>query len=124
MAIQRRLVLSGATVLAFVSSVSAIQENSRSREYSDQLAAISTAEELKSWHDLLGTEPHVAGTRGDERQIQRLASAFEQMGLETKVHWFTALLPQPVTAELEIVGSEELSPEGAPRRRGVVPLPL
>ena len=124
MAIQRRLVLSGIGFLVFGSLAALAQEDARSREYSDQLAAIPTAEELYDWHDLLGSEPHVAGTRGDVRQIERLTSAFKRMGLETEVHWFKALLPQPVSAELEIVGTEVDEQSSGVSRRGIIPLPI
>lgn len=83
------------------------------------------AQSLGHWHELLASEPHVAGTPGDEREIARLATAFEEMGLPTKVEPFWALLPQPVSATLEIVGAEAPVPAApAGRRRGVLSLSL
>jgi len=66
--------------------------------------AVPTATSLAAWHDLLGSEPHEAGTPGDAREIARLRDAFVAMGLSTSVEEFDALLPQPIDAVVEIVG--------------------
>jgi N-acetylated-alpha-linked acidic dipeptidase len=62
------------------------------------------AKRLRDWHDLLSSEPHVAGTPGDSREIVRIANVFRAMGLETELHEFWALLAHPVSARVEIVG--------------------
>lgn len=64
------------------------------------------ATRLRAWHDLLSSEPHVAGTDGDSREIVRIANIFRGMGLETDVHEFWALLSRPVSARVEIVGDD------------------
>ncbi len=58
---------------------------------------------LAKWHDLLGVEPHVAGTPGDMREIERIAEAFKAMGLAVEVDTFFPYLAQPVSALVEIV---------------------
>jgi len=111
------------------------------------LAAIGAwpdAASLRGYHDLLGSEPHVAGTPGDARQIERLATAFDEMGLSVRIEPFWALLAVPIEANLEIVddansagGAAPGAPTGAgagtpgaadpaapPKRRGVIPLPI
>lgn len=60
---------------------------------------------LRAWHDLLASEPHVAGTPGDLRQVDRIAGAFAEMGLEVEKHEFWAYLARPVSAVLELVTS-------------------
>ncbi len=72
---------------------------------------------LRQWHDLLGSEPHRAGTPGDLRQIERLADAFSQMGLEVETHWFEAYLCEPVSAQLRITAPDtvELAVTEPPR---------
>ncbi len=85
----------------------------------DLIAAVST-ESLARYHDLIATEPHVAGTPGDERQIARIAKAFQEMGLPVQVQWFRCLLARPTKALLEIVEGAPQLPAGA--SRGVVPL--
>ena len=113
-------------VLLLFASMSRTTQDSES-QYGAKLASDADAERLRAWHDLLGSEPHVAGTAADRREISRLEQAFDSMGLETNVHWFHALLPSPLKAELEIIGSEPLTspgPAGDGPRRGVVPLPL
>lgn len=85
--------------------------------------AVPSAKSLASWHDLLGSEPHVAGTSGDEREIARLRDAFVAMGLSTSVEEFDALLPQPIDAIVEIVGGADLPPAAPGGRRGVIALP-
>jgi N-acetylated-alpha-linked acidic dipeptidase len=90
----------------------------------DAMDLVSSAD-LSRWHDLLCVEPHVAGTPGDVRQVERLRQAFESMGLTAHVEGFKCLLSRPVSAQLEIVderpGAGEALPQG---RRGVVPLPI
>lgn len=99
----------------------------------DVLAAPS-GDSLRSWHDLLGGRPHVAGTAGDRVVISAIAGAFEGMGLDTEVWWFEPLLARPVAASLTIVdpsvASDDVPETAAPadqprrRRRGVMPLPI
>lgn len=79
------------------------------------LQALVDAKSLRAFHDLLGSEPHVAGTPGDAREIERLAEAFGGMGLATRIEPFWALLPAPIEARLEIVAPMEDAPaHGAP----------
>ncbi|MCA9283222.1 MAG: M28 family peptidase [Phycisphaerales bacterium] len=63
---------------------------------------------LRAWHDLLGSEPHRAGTDGDLRQIERIAGAFKDMGLSVETHWFEAYLCSPISAALRITAPEEV----------------
>lgn len=91
----------------------------------------ASPERLRAFHDLLGSEPHIAGTPGDLRTIERLAAAFTEMGLEVEVQWIYPLLCRPVEASLEIDkrpadDPSGLAPAAAPAqsRRGVIPLPL
>lgn len=117
MEIRRRLVLPGIALLALL-AVGPYLQSVDAQDAQD-------ARRLAEWHELLCSEPHVAGTEGDRRHIKLLADAFESMGLETEVHEFTAYLPQPVEATLEITSSVSIGgSDGATRRRGVIPLPL
>jgi N-acetylated-alpha-linked acidic dipeptidase len=77
--------------------------------YEARLNAGPSPESLLAWHDLLGSEPHVAGTPGDGRTIERLARAFAAMGLEVQVHEFETLLARPVSASVEIVEPAPMS---------------
>jgi len=78
------------------------------------LRELPSAASLRAYHDLLGSEPHVAGTPGDARQIERLAAAFTEMGLPVRIEPFWALLAVPVEAELEILGAADSRNEPAP----------
>jgi N-acetylated-alpha-linked acidic dipeptidase len=69
----------------------------------DRLNEIPTPERLRSWHDLVASEPHIAGTEGDARQIARLAEAFGAMGYEVDIHEIWPLLAYPVSAEVEVL---------------------
>ena len=93
MAIQRGLVSCGAAVLIHA-LLPAPAGGAVAEDYAEVLSSIAETEQLRQWHDLLGSEPHVAGTVGDRRAIERLRNAFEEMGLQTEVHEFTALLPR------------------------------
>lgn len=87
------------------------------------LNAVPTAASLGAWHELLGSEPHVAGTDGDLREIARIQNAFVEMGIATTVEEFDALLPQATEALVEIVGATDIAPPVDGTRRGVIALP-
>ena len=124
MAIQRGLVCCGTAILIqFTLQPSTV--NAFDEEYAEVLSSIPDTTQLRQWHDLLGSEPHVAGTVGDRREIERIKQAFEKMGLQTEVHEFTALLPRPIEARLELIDAAPLSiDDGQSPRRGIIPLPL
>ena len=66
---------------------------------------------LAAVHELLASEPHVAGTPGDARTIERLRAEFERIGTgvpgwSVEVHEFHPLLSHPVKASLAILGVE------------------
>lgn len=73
------------------------------------LRSTPSAASLRAWHDLLGSEPHVAGTPGDARTIARIAEAFRAMGLAVEVQEIDPLLCRPQDALVEIVTDETAS---------------
>jgi N-acetylated-alpha-linked acidic dipeptidase len=73
------------------------------------LNAVPSAESLKATHVLLASEPHVAGTEGDAREIERLRKMFADLGLEVTVHEFWPYLCYPVAAELEVAAPDLVS---------------
>jgi len=75
-------------------------------EYEAALNASVDPARLRAWHELLAEHPHIAGTPGDLKQIEKIARAFGEMGLEVETHWFVAYLAHPVSAEVEIVAPE------------------
>lgn len=108
-------------------SPSAVPE--KSAEFLRALKAIPTPAKLREWHDLLGSEPHVAGTDGDAREIRRIELAFSQMGLEVETHDFWPLLARPIAARVEIVEDANSNHAGgsigdpsSSSRRGVLPV--
>jgi N-acetylated-alpha-linked acidic dipeptidase len=91
----------------------------------DATNAAVDARSLAAYHQLLGSEPHVAGTPGDARTVERLREAFAAMGLEVEVHRFRPYLARPIAARLELVGGEGTGDAaGEGRRRGVLSLDL
>ncbi|MFG0256528.1 MAG: M28 family peptidase [Phycisphaerales bacterium JB043] len=75
-------------------------------EHEQTLLALPDSDSLRSWHTMMASEPHRAATPGDLALIERMSSELESMGLEVEVHEFWALLPQPVSASLTILGDE------------------
>lgn len=73
------------------------------------LLASPSAERLLAWHEQVASEPHVAGTSGDARQIDRLARAFKDMGLSVEVHRFWPLLARPIACAVEIVAPDRVA---------------
>lgn len=114
--LQNRLAF-GAVLCALVSTAAAEQggvpgfradrvDAQRAREAA--LLEAVDPDRLRAWHDLLGSEPHRAGTDGDLRQIQRLADAFSEMGLAVETHWFQAYLAAPISASLQIISPQRI----------------
>ena len=99
----------------------------------ESVIAAPTAENLRAWHDLLGSQPHVAGGSGDAAVIASIAGAFRGMGLATEVWRFSPLLCRPVSASLTIVegtgaagstAAAKTDDQGRRRRRGIMSLSL
>jgi len=77
-----------------------------------RVALMPEASRLAAYHGLLAQEPHVAGTDGDARTIERLRAAFEEMGegvegWSVAVEEFFPLLSHPVAARLELLELRE-----------------
>ena len=79
------------------------------RDYEKALNDVPRPQRLRQWHDRFGSEPHVAGTPGDLRNIDRLAAAFEELGLDVQRHDFWTYLARPVDAAVEIVSPVSLA---------------
>lgn len=90
------------------------------------LESVPSALRLREWHDLLGSEPHIAGTDGDAREIRRIETAFRKMGLMVETHDFWALLARPISARVEIIDAASSDGagggSGSSMRRGVLPV--
>jgi N-acetylated-alpha-linked acidic dipeptidase len=69
----------------------------------ERLNAMVSTDRLRVTHMELASEPHVAGTPGDERTIARLMNLFEEAGLQTRRHDIWPLLARPVRVEVSIV---------------------
>ena len=89
----------------------------------ERVNALPETASIARWHELLGSEPHIAGTEADARVIERIRAAFVAMGLETVVEEFDAVLPQPREGLVEIVGGPAM-PAAQEGRRGVIALPI
>ncbi|MBK8976043.1 MAG: hypothetical protein IPM29_08960 [Planctomycetes bacterium] len=92
-------------VLAWAASLTAQSANEAATPTAALLARVD-AERLRAWHDLTAAAPHVAGSPGDARQIDALAAAFREMGLEVEVQDVFAWLAEPVAASLQIVEAD------------------
>lgn len=71
--------------------------------YEDELLAIPTPDSLRRWHDLLASEPHMAGSPGDLRVVTSMREAFETMLLDTERQALLVLLSKPVSASVDIL---------------------
>lgn len=77
--------------------------------YERSLNEAASTHSLRGFHDLLASEPHIAGTPGDLRTIDRIASEFRKAGLEVETHWIWPYLSHPIAAELEIISPQRLA---------------
>jgi len=73
--------------------------------YEESLDALAKPESLRAWHERFAAEPHIAGTEGDQRNIERLIESFIDLGLEVQVHEFWAYLAYPEAAAVEVIGA-------------------
>ncbi len=71
------------------------------------LDGIPSAERLADWHDRFSSVPHVAGSEGDARLIEKMAGYLGSMGLEVETHRFTTYLSKPISAKVQIVAEPE-----------------
>ncbi|MBX3358798.1 MAG: M28 family peptidase [Phycisphaeraceae bacterium] len=75
----------------------------------EALNAIPTRDSLLSFHEMLCSEPHIAGTDGDHRNADRIAEAFRAMGLEVEKQEIWVYLCRPLAASLDIVSPQAVS---------------
>jgi N-acetylated-alpha-linked acidic dipeptidase len=80
-------------------------------EIEQALLDLPSRDSLAAVHELVSSEPHVAGSPGDLRVIEKLALAYERLGLEVERHQFWPYLPRPIAAELEIVTPDRVALE-------------
>lgn len=66
------------------------------------LVAAKYPDRLRDTHIELASEPHVAGTPGDARTIERISKHFRDAGLEVELHEIYPLLSRPIEASLTI----------------------
>ncbi len=76
--------------------------------YEAALRDMVSPERLGRFHDMTSSQPHVAGTPGDERLCDRLQAAFNEMGLNVERHEIEVYLSFPVSASLSIVQPDPL----------------
>lgn len=73
-----------------------------------ELMSIPTADRLAAWHALKASTPHPAASAANRELAERLRNDFRAMGLEANLEAFYPYLPEPVSAELEIVGPDRV----------------
>ncbi len=73
------------------------------REAEDAVVDSISRDQLRAFHTMLSSEPHRAGTPGDARACDLMASQFEQMGLLVERQPMWVYLSEPVSASLSIV---------------------
>lgn len=83
----------------------------------DAVLAAPDRARLRAHHDLLASEPHIAGTPGGARGAERLAALFRSFGLEVETPRYTVLLSVPVSASVSIVSPQ---PEELPLKEPAV----
>lgn len=76
--------------------------------YEAALRDAISPQQLRRWHDLTSSRPHVAGSEGDRILCDRIEAAFAEMGLNVERHEFQAYLARPVSASLSIVAPDEV----------------
>ena len=90
-----------------------VYERQSYRDREDRLLSHPTRDSLLRTHQLLADEPHVAGTPGDWRTIEEIATKFRAMGVDAdgkplkgwtvEIEEFWPLLARPIDAAVEIM---------------------
>lgn len=122
--VSRRVPLHGCTLRFFAGAISILSaevaaqplaavlprwppaERAQYAAYESAMLALPTRDSLLEWHQMLASEPHIAGTDGDRKVIEAIAGTLRGMGLEVEVHEFWPLLAWPVSGALELVAPE------------------
>lgn len=99
-----------------LSGVASVRASSAALDGIDGTVSIPAAARLRSWHDLVASEPHIAGSEGDQHVIEKLVSTFRDLGLEVERHDIWPLLPTPISAKVEVIAPD------IPGGRGELPL--
>ena len=91
-----------AAILAFVPIVASAQHDDGAR-YAAEVAAKAGADRLSKYHELLAQEPHIAGTDGDARTIERLETLMRSFGLSVETQPIWVYLSSPLSASLRVL---------------------
>lgn len=78
-------------------------------EYEDLIVDRVNAGSLERWHELLGSQPHRAGTPGDRRVIEIMSRQFRRLGMEVEVQELDLYLAEPVSASLTITAGPDVA---------------
>src|SRR5258708_10028084 len=65
--------------------------------------ATPEAKSLRAFHELGSSEPHVAGSAGDPRVVEKLVRTLQGLGPEVERQDLWLYLARPLKAELELV---------------------
>jgi N-acetylated-alpha-linked acidic dipeptidase len=78
------------------------------RAYEEALSTSVDPARLRSFHDLVSSATHVAGTPGDARVVDALAKTLGEMGLAVETQPLWLYLARPLRAEVEIVSPRRM----------------
>ncbi len=92
-------------ILAAASCLASAQEHQPTDAdfFAEALNQTPTPQSLSALHEQLAGEPHIAGTPGDQRTIERIAALFESYGLVVRRQPIWAYLSYPVSAGVQVL---------------------
>lgn len=100
-----RLILCGAVLSGHASFLAAGPDDEAL--YADAVNELASADRLREYHDLLASEPHVAGSIGDQRTIERIAALFASFGLHVETQEFWAYLAVQGRSTVEVHAGDD-----------------
>ena len=77
-------------------------------DYEAALRDMVSPQQLRAFHDMTSSQPHIAGTPGDERLCDHLEAAFKDMGLNVERQEIEVYLSYPISASLSVVRPEQI----------------
>ena len=87
--------------------------------YALEVAGRVDADRLAAYHELLASEPHLAGTAGDRRTIERIEELMRSFGLEVTRQRIWVYLASPVDASVRVLPAGEAAIELPLRERAL-----
>ncbi len=95
------------TMYLVSSAVAQIDGTKGPAQYADAAFELADPDNLATYHKMLASEPHLAGTPGDARTIDRLEQLMRAFGLSVERQNLWVYLSSPIEASVTVLPAGE-----------------